>query len=101
MLLRNIVTSAALLVAAASSAIADKPAKEMICGSCHGAGGAAPIIDSYPKLNGQNKAYMVQVLKAYRAGERKGGMSAVMVSQASSLTDAEIEALAAYYAAQP
>lgn len=101
MLLRSILTAAALLAASLSPAIADVPAKEMICRACHGAGGAAPIMDTYPKLNGQNKAYMVQVLKAYRAGERKGGMSAVMVAQSSGLSDAEIEALSAYYAAQP
>jgi len=55
------------------------------------------MLPSYPKLNGQNKAYLVQVLKAYRSGERKGGMSAIMVAQSSGLSDAEIEALASYY----
>lgn len=56
---------------------------------------------SYPKLNGQNKEYLVQVLKSYRSGERKGGMSAIMVAQSSALSDADIEALAEYYASQP
>ncbi len=101
MLLRNISTAAVLLAASVSPAIADTPAKEVMCRACHGAAGAAPIMDTYPKLNGQNKAYLVQILKAYRAGERKGGMAAVMVAQASGLSDAEIEALSAYYAAQP
>ena len=101
MLFRKLFTAAVFLVVSTSPTFAEIPAKEMVCRACHGAGGAAPIMDSYPKLNGQNKAYMVQVLKAYRAGERKGGMSAVMVAQASGLSDAEIEALSAYYAAQP
>lgn len=76
------------------------PAKEVTCRACHGAGGAAPIAPNYPKLNGQNKAYLTDALQAYRAGNRKGGLAAAMTSQASLLSDAEIEALAAYYSAQ-
>lgn len=90
------------LLTAAFTAIADAPpAKEMVCRACHGAAGAKPIMPTYPKLNGQNKAYLVQVLKSYRSGERKGGMSAVMVAQSSALSDSDIEALADYYASQP
>jgi cytochrome c len=78
----------------------DAPAKEVTCRACHGAGGAAPIIGSYPKLNGQNKAYLVQSLNAYKAGQRSGGMAAVMVGQAQMLNDQEIDQLAEYYSAQ-
>lgn len=78
----------------------EPPAKEVACRACHGASGAAPLVPNYPKLNGQNKQYLVSSLKAYRAGERKGGLSMVMASQASGLSDADIEALASYYAAQ-
>lgn len=77
---------------------ADAPPKEAICKSCHGVGGAAPIAPNYPKLNGQNKAYLVSALKAYKAGERKGPLAIAMTAQASSLSDADIDALAAYYA---
>ena len=76
------------------------PAKEVSCRACHGVSGAAPITGSYPKINGQNKAYLVSSLKAYRAGERKGGLAAAMSAQASQLSDVDIEALASYYAAQ-
>ena len=76
------------------------PAKEMACRACHGASGAAPIAEQYPKLNGQNKAYLVSSLKAYKAGERKGGLSALMVAQSSMLSDADIKALADYYSSQ-
>ncbi|MFT5887858.1 MAG: cytochrome c [Zhongshania sp.] len=78
----------------------DAPAKEVTCRACHGASGAAPIMNSYPKLNGQNKAYLTQSLKAYKAGQRSGGMAAVMVSQATMLSDQEIDQLAEYYASQ-
>ncbi len=77
------------------------PAKEVTCRACHGAGGAAPLAANYPKLNGQNKDYLVSALKAYRSGDRKGGLSAVMASQATALSDADIDALASYYSSQP
>ncbi len=88
------------LLFSVSSFSASAPPKEALCKACHGAGGAAPIAPNYPKLNGQNKGYLVSSMKAYRAGERKGGLAVAMTAQASSLTDAEIDALAAYYAAQ-
>jgi cytochrome c len=78
----------------------DVPAKEVTCRACHGASGAAPMMNSYPKLNGQNKAYLTQSLKAYKAGQRSGGMAAVMVGQAKMLSDQEIDQLAEYYASQ-
>jgi cytochrome c len=78
----------------------DAPAKEATCRACHGASGAAPMMNSYPKLNGQNKAYLTQSLKAYKAGQRSGGMAAVMVGQAKMLSDQEIEQLAEYYSSQ-
>jgi cytochrome c len=78
----------------------DVPAKEVTCRACHGASGAAPIMNSYPKLNGQNKAYLTQSLKAYQAGQRSGGMAAVMVGQAKMLSDQEIDQLGEYYSVQ-
>ena len=76
------------------------PDKEVTCRACHGPKGSSPVAPNYPKLNNQNKAYLVSALKAYRAGERKGGLSMVMYSQATQLSDADIEALASYYSMQ-
>lgn len=76
------------------------PAKEATCRACHGVGGGAPIAPSYPKINGQNKAYLVSSLRAYRAGERKVGLAAAMAAQAAQLSDADIAALADFYASQ-
>lgn len=91
-----------LLVAAigifASASIAQAPPKAALCDSCHGKDGAQPILPSYPAIAGQNKEYLVSSLKAYKAGERKNTMAAVMTGQAAALTDEEIEALSAYYA---
>lgn len=71
-------------------------AKSAICATCHGANGvsAVPI---YPNLKGQKEAYLTSSLKAYKASQRQGGMSAIMNAQAASLSDADIADLAAYY----
>ena len=91
----------ALLMFFASLAFAEAPAKEVSCRACHGALGAKPVSPLYPKLNGQNQAYLEASLKAYKNAERKGGMAGVMTAQTASLSDEDIKALAAYYAAQP
>lgn len=72
-------------------------AKAVFCAACHGANGisAVPI---YPNLQGQKEAYFVSSLKAYKSGQRQGGMSAIMKAQASMLSDEEMANLAAYYA---
>lgn len=91
-----LITVAALPV----MAVADVPAKEAMCRSCHGAAGAKPIMPAYPKLAGQNKEYLIAAIKAYRDGSRKGGMAAVMAASAMGLSDADIESLAGYYSSQ-
>jgi cytochrome c553 len=53
---------------------------------------------TYPNLAGQNEAYLVSALKAYRSKERNGGMASIMQMQAANLSDADIENLAAYFA---
>ncbi|MEQ3696488.1 MAG: cytochrome c [Pseudomonadales bacterium] len=74
-------------------------AKAAVCAACHGADGKA-VIPGYPNLAGQNELYLVNSLKAYRRGDRKPvGNGAVMAGQAAALSDADIENLAAYYAA--
>lgn len=72
-------------------------AKSATCAVCHGANGvsAVPI---YPNLKGQKEAYLVSALKAYKANQRQGGMSAIMAGQAAALSDDDIANLAAYYA---
>ncbi|UTW44282.1 c-type cytochrome [bacterium SCSIO 12696] len=92
--------AAATLASALALAETPPPAKEATCKACHGPQGNAPIVASYPKLGGQNKEYLISALKAYRAGQRKGGLAAAMTAQASQLSDAEIDQLAEYYSLQ-
>jgi cytochrome c553 len=65
------------------------------CAACHGADGNSSN-PSWPNLIGQSKVYLVNALKAYKGGVRKNGMMAGIVKD---LSDADIENVAAYYAA--
>jgi cytochrome c553 len=66
------------------------------CAACHGDTGVASN-PAWPSLAGQKPGYLVNVLKAFRAGLRKNPM---MSSASGSLSDADIANLAAYYSAQ-
>lgn len=70
--------------------------KSAVCAACHGADGIA-VIPGYPNLKGQNEQYLVSSIKAYKAGQRTGGLAAVMQAQANMLSDDDIANLAAYY----
>jgi cytochrome c553 len=91
--------AAAALLAAGPALAGDAatPEKVTVCAACHGADGKAtqPV---YPHLAGQYANYLEHALREYRAGTRK---NPIMGAQAATLTDADIEQLAAYYAAQP
>lgn len=71
------------------------------CGICHGARGVSAL-PKYPRLAAQNAVYLSAQLKGFR-GQTRGDPDAVgyMWGMAAPLDDETIEALAAYYAAQP
>ncbi len=71
--------------------------KAYTCTGCHGIPGYNNVYPTYkvPKIGGQNYAYLVAALKAYRNGERD---HATMELQASSLNDGDIEDVSAYFA---
>ncbi len=77
--------------------IAAGKAKSGVCTACHGSDGIA-VIPGYPNLKGQNEQYMVSAIKAYKAGQRTGGLAPVMQAQASLLSDDDIANVAAYFA---
>ena len=66
------------------------------CMGCHGAPGLRNAYPGFriPKLGGQHHHYIASALKAYQAGERP---HPTMVAQASTLTDEDIENIAAYF----
>ena len=63
------------------------------CATCHGPQGIS--MDSrYPHLAGQKEAYLASRLRSFRAKEHPYNF---MNGQAGSLSDEDIEILAAYY----
>jgi cytochrome c553 len=68
---------------------------ESVCAVCHGVDGRAKIPEA-PNIAGQSENYLIKQLTAFKSGERKNEMMSI-VSQ--SLSDADIENLAAYYSA--
>ena len=79
--------------AQAGDAAAGK-AKSGNCTGCHGMNGKSTMPGN-PNLAGQQEAYLVKAIKAYRDGQRKDPM---MSSMAAGLSDGDIADLAAFYA---
>jgi cytochrome c len=70
--------------------------KTKTCLTCHGKDGKTTIMPSYPKIAGQNEAYVLQQLKDIKSGARANGMSAAMKGIMHLVSDEEMEALAKY-----
>lgn len=71
-------------------------AKSALCGSCHGVDGNSPLAMN-PKLAGQSAKYMVKQLQDFKSGARPGATMAAMVL---SLSDQDMEDIAAWYSSQ-
>lgn len=71
--------------------------KAQTCLGCHAIEGYRNSYPSYrvPKLGGQKASYIVSALKAYKNGKRS---HATMQSQAASLTEQDMQDIAAYFA---
>lgn len=67
--------------------------KSSACVACHGADGIGTMATN-PNLAGQKEEYLVSATKAYRDGTRSNDMMKMFTM---SLSDADIENLAAYY----
>ena len=71
--------------------------KTAMCAGCHGIAGfrtAYPETYHVPMIGGQNAGYIVNALKAYKAGERQ---HPTMKAIAASLSEQDMADLAAYY----
>ncbi|WP_414447765.1 cytochrome c [Burkholderia sp. 22PA0099] len=73
-------------------------AKFTACVACHGANGNTTTSPGFPKIGGQNAAYVAAALHAYKAGQRTGGTAQMMQPMAQGLSDQDIDNLAAYIA---
>ena len=67
------------------------------CANCHGTNGQAVPSATVPGLAGLPASYVVEQMKAFKAGLRP---ATVMHQLAKGYSDAQIDAVAAYYAAQ-
>lgn len=75
-------------------------AKAGTCIACHGANGNS-VNPEWPRLAGQNAAYIVKQLKHFRDGTRGANAEPpLMPPMAAVLTDQDIEDLAAYFSLQ-
>ena len=82
------------------SAAAQSDAPVSMCIGCHAIPGyqaSFPVVYRVPKIGGQSPQYIEAALKAYRQGARNHPS---MTAIAKGLTDQQITALAAYYAAR-
>lgn len=67
--------------------------KSGLCAGCHGADGIS-LSPDIPNLAGQKEAYVAKAVRDYKSGARKNPMMSAMVG---SLSDADIDDLAAFY----
>jgi cytochrome subunit of sulfide dehydrogenase len=84
---------AGLMVCTSSLYAAEPPPGASACSGCHPASGGRHT--GVPALAGRNPADIVAAMQAFRSGERA---ATVMDRIAKGFSDAEIEAIAAWYA---
>ncbi len=72
--------------------------KEKTCVACHGKDAKTPLLPEYPKLAGQNEAYIVRQIQDIKSGARNNGNTAAMQGVLHLVNDDEIKAIAAYLA---
>ena len=70
--------------------------KSATCVACHGVGGNS-VNPLWPSLAGQHRQYTIKQLKAFKTG---GRTDPLMTPMATTLSDQDMEDLAAYYATQ-
>lgn len=84
------------LAAQADGDAAKGKVESYTCQGCHGIPNYTNVYPTYrvPKLAGQQAAYILQALKEYKVGDRS---HKTMHAQASSLSDQQMQDIAAYF----
>ena len=97
MIVRSVVFVVAL--AASATALAQDATHVRLlasnCANCHGTDGRSQ--GGTPALTGQPKAKLLETMQEFKAGKRP---ATIMHQIAKGYTDAELDALAGYFAAQ-
>ncbi len=84
-------------LAVAKGSVEAGETKSKVCQACHGTDGNGTGDGQYPRIAGQYADYLAKALHDYKKGDR---VNAIMAGFASTLTDADIADLSAFYAAQ-
>ena len=105
--MKSMYLSALFAVALAGNALAadeggaapGKSVKDLAkpCEACHAADGNGTAAQ-YPRLAGQYHDYLERAMHEYKTGDRQ---NAIMAGFVKTLSDADIDALARYFAAMP
>ena len=76
--------------------------KELVaqCAACHGTSGVSSNSD-WPNLAGQGEQYLFSQLKYFQNGERENVLMMAVIPYLKTLTDSELQDIAAFYSAQP
>lgn len=73
--------------------------EEKGCHACHGNDAKSPLMQAYPKIASQNKAYLIDQIKDIRDEKRTNGQSGIMQQTITGITDDEITEIAAWLSA--
>jgi sulfide dehydrogenase cytochrome subunit len=102
---RHVIAPVAVIISAAvglawvgvatAASITDAPPGALSCSGCHA--NAASVETPVPRLAGRDANAIVAAMQAFRAGQMP---ATVMDRIAKGFTDEEIQAIAAWYAAQ-
>jgi cytochrome c553 len=92
---RLFLVASALAVSSSIVPAAEPPVGAASCSGCHA---SSPGVETpVPRLAGRSAAELVQQMQAFRDGKRE---ATVMDRVAKGFTDAEVQAIAAWYAEQ-
>ncbi len=88
--------SAAMISGYAQAGDGKKLYAEKTCSACHGPAGNKTLMPDYPKIAGQNEAYIIKQMADIKSGARANGNSAAMKGVMVIVTDQDIKDIAAY-----
>lgn len=70
--------------------------KSANCFACHGEDARTPVMPEFPKLAAQNAAYLLKQLQDFKSGTRSNDANSAMRDTLKTLSDADLQALAAW-----
>ncbi len=70
--------------------------KTKTCWACHGKDAKTTAMPSYPKIAGQNEAYIIQQMRDIKSGKRNNGQTAAMKGVMGLVSDDDIQQIAKY-----